>query len=208
MYGLKRHSRTRIKAPRGFAMSNSALIVVVIVAFVAVVAFALIVKNQRSQKLKARYGPEYQRTLQETGSKTQAEAALERRQKRVERFHITPLSPEARANFGTAWQRIQAQFVDDPKAALSEADRLIQEIMSTRGYPVADFDQRAADLSVDHAVVVDNYRAGHDISVRHAQGRASTEDMRQAMIHYRALFVELAGELAPARSTAARAASV
>jgi len=103
------------------------------------------------------------------------------------------------------WQRIQSQFVEDPKGALTEADKLFQELMTARGYPVTDFEQRAADISVDYASVVEHYRAGHDIAVRHSQGWASTEDMRQAMIRYRTLFAELAGEPELSRATAAGA---
>jgi hypothetical protein len=126
----------------------------------------------------------------------------------VESFKLKPLSPDARGNFSASWQKIQSRFVDDPKGALTEADVLIQDIMTARGYPTSDFEQRAADISVDHPLVVEHYRAGHEISLRHAQGRASTEDMRQAMIHYRTLFSELTGEVentTPAQTRAARA---
>lgn len=111
----------------------------------------------------------------------------------------------ARANFVAAWQKIQSRFVDDPKGALTEADKLIQEVMAARGYPVTDFDQRAADISVNHSLIVEHYRAGHDIALEHSKGRASTEDMRQAMIHYRTLFAELADEPELPRSKTARA---
>jgi hypothetical protein len=187
-------------------MSNSALVItVVIIAIIAVAGIAYVVKKQRTQRLKTRFGPEYQRVLQETGSTTQAEAKLEKLAKRVERFHIRPLAPESRADFVANWQKIQSRFVEDPKGALTEADKLIQELMTARGYPVTDFEQRAADISVDHALVVEHYRAGHDIAVRHSEGRASTEDMRQAMIRYRTLFAELAGEPELSRATAAGA---
>ncbi|HEY1482524.1 MAG TPA: hypothetical protein VGF19_07375 [Candidatus Acidoferrum sp.] len=191
-------------------MNNSSLVVGIVVAVAVIIAIALIVRAQRSQKLKSRFGPEYQRAVKETGSTAQAEAKLQRLENRVERYRIKPLSPEARADFAATWQTIQGRFVDDPRTALTEADRLIQQIMTARGYPVADFEQRAADVSVDHPLVVENYRAGHDISVRHAQGRASTEDLRQAMIHYRTLFAELADEpeLGKPAATNARAARV
>jgi hypothetical protein len=189
-------------------MSNSALVIgVVVVAIFVVIAIALIVKSQRSQRLKSRFGPEYNRAVEETGSKTQAEAKLEKLAKRVRSFKINELSPTARADSISAWQKIQGRFVDDPKSALAEADTLIQKIMMARGYPVTEFEQRAADLSVDHPLIVEHYRAGHDIAVRHAQGQASTEDMRQAMIHYRTLFAELAGEPDLTRSTAAGGAN-
>jgi len=184
-------------------MSNSALVIGVVVAIFVVIAIVFIVKSLRSQRLKSRFGPEYNRTVEETGSKTQAEAKLEKLAKRVQNFEINELPAAARVDFVAAWQRIQGRFVDDPKSALIEADNLIQEIMKARGYPVTEFEQRAADLSVDHPLIVEHYRAGHDIAVRHSQGRASTEDLRQAMIHYRTLFSQLAGEPDLTRSTSA-----
>jgi hypothetical protein len=183
-------------------MSTSALIIVVVIAVVVVGAIALILRNRRSERLRNRFGPEYGRAIQETGSKGHAEAKLEKLEKRVERFNISPLSPADRVGFIAAWQTVQARFVDDPKGALTDADKLIEKIVATRGYPVTDFEQRAADISVDHPLVVEHYRAGHEIALRHSQGRASTEDMRQAMIHYRTLFGDLAGE--PAMAHAAR----
>lgn len=187
-------------------MNTSTLIVVVAVAIAAIVVIGFLVRKQRSERLKSRFGPEYSRAVEETGSQTKAEAKLEKLQRRVERFKINPLSPADRAEFTTTWQKIQARFVDDPRGALTEADQLIQRIMTTRGYPVSDFEQRAADISVDYPLVVEQYRAGHEISLRHAQGRASTEDMRQAMIHYRALFAELAESPEITRPSASRAA--
>ena len=187
-------------------MSTSTIVAIIVVAIVVITAaIVLTIKNQRSQRLRSRFGPEYHRTLEETGSKTKAEATLEKLERRVDRFDLRPLSPVVRANFVASWQKIQARFVDDPQGALIEADKLIQEIMAARGYPVADFDQRAADISVNHPLVVEHYRAGHDIALDHAKGRASTEDMRQAMIHYRTLFAELAGEPELTRAKAAQA---
>lgn len=187
-------------------MSASAVIAIVVVVIVAVIGIALLVVNQRSKRLRERFGPEYTRTLEETGSRVRAEAKLQKLQNRVEHYQITPLSSETRARFVADWHKIQSRFVDDPRGALTEADRLIQEIMATRGYPVVEFEQRAADISVDHPLVVEQYRSGHEISLRHAQGRASTEDMRQAMIHYRALFGELADEPELNRTASARTA--
>jgi hypothetical protein len=184
-------------------MSSAALVIGIVVAIFVVVAIAVIIKTLRSQRLKTRFGPEYKRAVEETGSKTEAEAKLEKLAKRVQNFNINELPPAARADFAADWQKIQGRFVDDPKIALTEADNLIQKIMTARGYPVTEFEQRAADLSVDHPLIVEHYRAGHDIAVRHSQGRASTEDMRQAMIHYRTLFGELAGEPDLTRSTTA-----
>jgi len=185
---------------------STSTVVALIALVIVVVAVALIVKTQRSKRLRTRFGPEYQRAIEETGSATRAESRLEKLEKRVEGFKIRPLTQADRANFLAAWQEIQARFVDDPSGALSEADRLIQAIMAARGYPVTDFEQRAADISVDHPLVVEQYRAGHDISIRHSRGLASTEDLRQAMIHYRTLFTELSGELELTHSITGRAA--
>jgi hypothetical protein len=176
-------------------MSTSAIVAILVVTLVvAAIAVVFIMKSLRSRRLRTRFGPEYRRVLEETGSKAQAEAKLEKLEKRVDRFDLKPLTPVVRANFVAAWQKIQARFVDDPEIAVTEADKLIQEIMAARGYPVTDFDQRAADISVNHPLIVEHFRAGHDIAREHSKGRASTEDLRQAMIHYRTLFDELAGE--------------
>ena len=186
-------------------MSTPAVVAIVVVVIAAVIGIVWLAVNQRSKRLRERFGPEYTRTLEETGSKTRAEAKLEKLQKRVEHYKITPLSSDARARFVASWHKIQSRFVDDPRGALTEADKLIQQLMSARGYPVTDFEQRAADISVDHPLVVEQYRAGHEIS-RHSQGRANTEDMRQAMIHYRTLFAELADEPELTRSANVRSA--
>jgi hypothetical protein len=155
----------------------------------AVAWFAL--SRRRSQQLRQRFGPEYDRTIRTEGTVRKAEAALDARAKRVEAMHIRPLSPSDAARFDTSWRAVQARFVDDPRGAVTEADRLVGEVMAARGYPVGDFEQRVADISVDHANVVMNYRAAREIAALHAQGKASTEDLRQAMVHYRALFRDL-----------------
>src|ERR1700688_5155815 len=141
-------------------MSNSAVIIGIVVAIFVVIAIALIVKSQRSQRLKSRFGSEYKRAVEETGSKTQAEAKLEKLAKRVQSFKINDLGPTARADFVSAWQKIQGRFVDDPKTALIEADQLIQKIMTARGYPVTEFTQRTSDLSSSPPQIVPPYRAG------------------------------------------------
>lgn len=187
-------------------MSTPTIVAIVVIAIIVVaIAVVFTIKSRRSQRLRNRFGPEYSRAIEETGSKTQAEAKLEKLERRVDRFDLKPLTPVVRANFVAAWQKIQARFVDDPNISVTEADKLIQEIMAARGYPVTDFDQSAADISVNHPLIVENYRAGHDIAREHAKGRASTEDLRQAMIHYRTLFAELAGEPELTRSKTARA---
>jgi hypothetical protein len=180
-------------------MSTTAvvLIIVVVVAVAAVVILAL--QRRRSHHLKSKFGPEYDRELKESGSARRAEQRLESREKRVEKFHIRSLAESDRARFVEDWRSVQARFVDDPKAAVTEADLLISQVMEFRGYPVADFETAAADLSVNHPRVVENYRAGHEIALRHSRGQASTEDLRQAMVHYRSLFDELVGEPPVAR---------
>jgi hypothetical protein len=169
---------------------------------VALMAVAFYVTN-RSKRLRSKFGPEYNRAVQETGSKYRAESKLEKLEKRVEKLSIQRLSPDAADRFRDSWHAIQAEFVDDPKTALKDADRLLAEVMTARGYPVSDFDERAAEISVNHPLLVEHYRAGHEIALRHAQGLASTEDMRQAMIHYRTLFDDLLGVAETARAKAA-----
>jgi hypothetical protein len=177
------------------------LVLLIVVAAVVVIAIARYVREKRSQHLRDKFGPEYARVAQETGSRRAAEKRLEEREKRAQAFTITPLSTEDRLRFTAQWQLIQAQFVDNPKTALADADELLGSVMAARGYPVQDFDQRVADLSVDHPRVVQHYRAAHGIALRHRRGEANTEDMRQAMLHYRSLFEELVSE--PSRAHAA-----
>ncbi len=165
-------------------------VAVAIALIVAIVAWSL-VRRRRSARLKERFGPEYDRMLRESGSPASVEAALERRQQRVAQYHITPLTPEESGRFAEAWRVVQARFVDDPRGAVIDADRVITDVMRARGYPMSDFDARAADLSVDHGAVVDHYRTAHAIVARHKRGEASTEDLRQAMQHYRALFDDI-----------------
>ena len=161
------------------------------IAIAAIVLLAYAWRQQRSAHLRKRFGREYDRAVDQKHDVRAAEAALEARARRVEKLHIKPLTPSDAAAFGDAWRKLQAQFVDDPKAAVTNADRLIGEVMAARGYPLDDFEQRADDLSVDHPAVVTNYRAAREIVQRHARGQASTEDLRQAMVFHRALFDEL-----------------
>ena len=159
---------------------------------VAVLAW-LYVRRRRTTtaELRQRFGPEYERAVREHGSERRAEAQLADREKRVERLKIRDLDPTERERFSGQWHSLQSRFVDDPKGAVTEADDLVSSLMQTRGYPVADFNQRAADISVDHPRVVANYRSAHEIALRLGKGEASTEDLRTAMIHYRSLFEEL-----------------
>ena len=171
-------------------MDETLLIVIAIVAVLAVGAW-LFLKQRKSDHLRSHFGPEYERELQEKGSHRKAEAELSAREKRVKKLDIRPLEPAAREGFKHRWTEVQARFVDDPPSAVAEADELLGGVLRSRGYPVSDFEQRAGDISVDHPEVVKHYRAGHDIAVRHERGEASTEELRQAMIHYRELFDEL-----------------
>lgn len=175
-------------------MSTTEIIFLVMIAVVAVVAMGLLLKVRRSQKVRSRFGSEDGRTIREAGNTNRAEAKLGKLEKRVQLFNLSPLSPSARAEFNAEWQRIQSGFVDDPKNAVLEADQLIQRMITVRGYPMADFEQRAADISVNHPLMVEHYRAGHEIALRHSHEQANTEDMRQAMLHYRTLFTDLVGE--------------
>jgi hypothetical protein len=175
--------------------------VVAAVAVIAIVSF-LLIRKRRSQQLRERFGPEYDRVVKTEGEVRKAEGVLEMRAKRREKFDLRPLPAQARADFAERWRVVQAQFVDDPKGSVTRADELVSELMSARGYPMADFEQRAADISVDHPVVVENYRAAHDIAQRHNRGQASTEDLRRAMVHYRSLFDELLENSLPERKEA------
>ena len=165
------------------------IIAAIVIAAAIVLAFAW--RQRRSAHLRQKFGREYDRAVEEKHDVRAAEAALEARARRVAKLHIKPLTPSDAAAFGASWRQIQSQFVDDPKGAVISADRLIGEVMAARGYPLDDFEQRANDLSVDHPAVVTNYRAAREIVRRHAQGQASTEDLRQAMVFHRALFDEL-----------------
>lgn len=168
--------------------------VVLVIAIVVIVIAVVMGFRARSNKLKAKYGPEYDRLVRERGGTFKAESELEHREKRVERFQIRPLTKEESDRFSQEWRVTQERFVDNPRGALVEADQLVHKVMKTRGYPIGgEFNERAADISVDHAHVVEHYRAGHEIAVRDAEKGVSTEDLRLAMRHYRELFEDLLG---------------
>jgi cytoskeletal protein RodZ len=166
------------------------LIGIGVVVVIALIVWQLI-SQQRTRRLRGQFGPEYQRTVSEADSRRAAEAELSEREKRRQELDIRPLSADERARYSDEWQTVQAQFVDDPAGAVVRADSLIQSVMSERGYPMEDFEQRAADVSVDHPRVVENYREGHRLFEKTAAGQGSTEDLRQAMRAYRKLFEEL-----------------
>ena len=164
--------------------------VAVAIVLIALAVYLLYQKKQ-SRGLQDRFGPEYGRAVKELGSRTQAETELKARQKRVEHFNIVPLAPAEAARFGQAWKALQINFVDNPKGVVVQADQLVRELLLKRGYPMGDFERRAADISVDHPTVVANYRAAQVIAARDQRGEADTEELRKAVVHYRALFDEL-----------------
>jgi len=166
------------------------LAAVVVLGLVALGAWLFYQKKQ-SHQLQERFGPEYDRTVDELGSRTKGESELKAREKRVERLDILPLAPSEAARFTEAWQALQSRFVDNPKGVVVQAEQLVRELMEKRGYPMGDFERRAGDISVDHPEVVANYRSAQAIAVRDRQGSADTEELRKAVVHYRALFDEL-----------------
>ena len=183
-------------------MDNNTLIAIAVAAVVVIAVIAAVAWSAyQSKRLKARFGPEYDAVLRRAGSKAKAEKELRQREQRVEKFEIVPLSSADAARFSQSWSRLQGSFVDDPKGVLIEADKLVRDLLTKRGYPVADFELRAADISVHHPVVVNNYRAAQRIVSLDQRGEASTEDLRKAVVHFRALFDELLGK-GPARDKA------
>jgi hypothetical protein len=169
------------------------LIVLVVVLVVAgvIAAVTVVSGRQRRTRLQQHFGPEYERTVAQTGDQKAAEKELASRQRQRHKLDIVALSPSALTGFTVRWRQVQTAFVDDPASAVGVADHLVTEVMRERGYPVDDFDQRAADISVDHPQVVENYRAAHGIHVAQQQGDISTEQQRKAFVHYRALFETL-----------------
>jgi hypothetical protein len=174
------------------------ILIAAVVVIVAIVVAVVVARQRRRAKLRQQFGSEYDRTVREVGP-VQADNVLLAREKRVEKFSLRPLTPEERQAFAEEWRVVQTRFVDDPQGAVAEADLLVERLMQARGYPVSDFEQRAADISVSHPQVVENYRAAHGIALRHREGQATTEDLRNAIIYYRSLFTELL-ETAPPTS--------
>lgn len=169
------------------------VMLILIAAVVLAIGLALwmYMQKRRTQSLRSKFGPEYDKAIGEHRDRGRAESELEKRAKRVAKFNIHPLETEDRSRYIEDWRREQSLFVDNPRAAVNRADILVQDVMQRRGYPVGNFDQNAADLSVDHPRVVENYRIAHEIALRQGQGPGSTEDLRQAMVSYRALFEDL-----------------
>ena len=172
------------------SQTSTILAVVVVLVLVALAAWYFVQKKQ-SERLQQRFGPEYGRTVDELGSRAKAESELKARENRVGKLNIVPLAPSDAARFSQAWANLQGSFVDKPMEVVAQADQLVRELMVQRGYPMADFEHRAADISVDHPAVVENYRAAQVIAARDTRGEATTEDLRNAVVHYRVLFNEL-----------------
>jgi hypothetical protein len=170
------------------------LIVVIVVVVLLLIGAAIAVPAMRRRRLQEQFGPEYQRTVESTGDRREAEQDLAERSQRRKELEIRPLDPVARDGYAQRWRHTQERFVDNPNEAVEEADTLVQQVMRERGYPVGDFDQQARDVSVDHGDVVSEYHAAHDISVLNGRRQATTEQLREAMVHYRALFAELLNE--------------
>ena len=168
-------------------------------ALLAGIAAWLYIRHRRSQLLRERFGPEYERVVRQEGNVRRGEGVLEFREKKRQTLQIRPLTEAARAEFSNRWNNVQAQFVDDPGGSVAKADGLVSEVMEARGYPVSDFAERADIISVDHPVVVENYRAAHAIALSRARGQSTTESLRKAMVHYRSLFEELLHDSLPER---------
>jgi hypothetical protein len=167
------------------------VVVIIVVVALLVIAGAVLVPRMRSRRLQQQFGPEYERTVESSGDQRAAERDLADREQRRKKLEIRPLDPGARNAYSQRWRSAQERFVDNPAQAIGEADALVQQVMRERGYPVGDFEQQARDVSVDHAEVVTEYHAAHEVSQLNERGEASTEQLREAMVHYRTLFAEL-----------------
>lgn len=182
------------------------IVSIVVVALIALALYA-VHRSRQSHRLRARFGAEYDHAVKAHASRAQAEAELQRREERVERLTIVPLTPQDAAHFTAEWRALQAEFVDNPRWAVEQADALVRELLAKRGYPITDFEHRAAFISVDHPAVVSNYRAAQDVRRRDLEGEVETEELRKAVVHYRALFDDLLdvgeqrADATPVRST-------
>jgi hypothetical protein len=173
-------------------MDTRILIPIIAILVAAIILVAVVITRRRkSEHLKQHFGPEYDRTVQMHGDSRHAEAVLLEREKRVEKFSLRPLPPADRERYAGEWAAVQRRFVDDPSTAVIQAEKLVTTVMAARGYPMGDFEQRAADLSVNYPNLVQNYRSARELTQRHTQGQSSTEDLRRAMVYFRSLFDEL-----------------
>jgi hypothetical protein len=168
---------------------NAAVLVLALIAIAFLIARER--KRRQSRRLQERFGPEYGRVVAQRGDRTKAESELKAREQRVERLTIVALAPADAAKFGQAWSALQGRFIDNPKGVVMDADRLVRDLMVKRGYPMGDFERRAADISVDHPALVETYRSAQAIALRDQRGEASTEELRKAVVYYRTLFDEL-----------------
>ncbi|WP_320067606.1 hypothetical protein [Micromonospora sp. RTGN7] len=176
-------------------MSPTQVIVIVLVVLVVVAALAVVLRRAaRRRALQSRFGPEYDRVVAEQDSRSAAEQELRGRERRHAELTLTPLTPESQARYAAAWEELQIRFVDSPAETVSDADELVGRLIAERGYPTGEFDDQAAHLSVEHAQTLSHYRDAHEIRLRNERGEAETEELRQAVVHYRALFAELLGE--------------
>ena len=175
-------------------MSTVGYVIIAVVVVLVLIAIAMVTSRRRTDRLQSTFGPEYNRTVEQTGDRRQAERELAGRVERRKQLTVVPLPEAARQQYLAQWQRVQAGFVDAPVESVRQADALVSEVMTDRGYPVAEFEQRAEDVSVDHGSVVENYRSAHAIAVASGQGQADTEALRTAMTQYRALFDDLLGD--------------
>jgi Fe-S cluster assembly scaffold protein SufB len=175
-------------------MSPTATIVLIVVILLVLGAIAFGLQAMRRRRLQQTFGPEYDRVVADTGNRTEAERELHERTKRHAQLELKPLTAEARAKYSAAWEEVQIRFVDSPKEAVETADELVTRLITDRGYPTGDYDEHLANLSVEHAATLEHYRNAHEISARSKNDEAGTEDLRQALVHYRALFADLLGE--------------
>jgi hypothetical protein len=185
-------------------VNTTAVVIIVIVAIAIAIGAFFYIRRRRSAMLRQRFGPEYKHAVHQYGDQRKAEADLAAREERVRKLQIHALNRADQSRFLDAWKKTQSRFVDEPSRAVADADGLVKEVMQARGYPMGNFEQRVADVSVDHASVVTNYRAAHDIAARNRSGKATTEDLRQAMVYYRSLFEELLEQPATRKEAAAR----
>jgi hypothetical protein len=174
-------------------MSPTAIVILIIVILVVLAAIVYGIRVMRRKQLQNTFGPEYDRVVADSGNRSEGEKELREREKRHAALELKPLSPEAQATYAANWEEVQVQFVDDPTRAVTAADDLVTRLITERGYPTGEYDDRLADLSVEHARTLEHYRKAHEISKRNTAGEANTEDLRQALVHYRALFADLLG---------------
>ncbi len=185
-------------------MSPTQIAVTIIVIAVLAVLAAAGWMTMRRRSLRQRFGPEYDRVVESEESRAAAERELRERERRHAELELRPLSDEARQRYRSGWEEIQARFVDEPNEAVGAADELVTKLVAERGYPTADYEEQTAYLSVEHARTLGHYRDAHEINLRNERGEATTEELRQALVHYRALFADLLGEERPAEPDESR----